>query len=67
MSAPDLEALRTACRETFGRAFSDEELEYYGPRLRRQLNAIERLRDLEADLGLTEPATVSALFGGMRP
>lgn len=67
MSEMDLQALREACLQTFGREFSDEELDYYGSRLQRQLQALERLRAWEAKLGLTEPATVSTLFGAPRP
>lgn len=45
-------------QEFFGRDFSDKDLEFFGSRLTRQLNALERLRAWEAELGLIEPATV---------
>ena len=45
-------------REFFERDFSDEDLEFYGARLSRQLNALKRLRAWESELGLIEPATV---------
>ncbi len=45
-------------QEFFGRDFSDDDLEYFGARLTRQLNALERLRAWEPELGLIEPATV---------
>jgi hypothetical protein len=48
-------------REVFGREFTDGELQYYGARLSRQLNGLERLRAWEPELGLTEPATVTRI------
>ncbi len=37
-------------REFFGRDFSDDDLQHYGPRLKRQLAALERLRAWEPEL-----------------
>ena len=48
-------------REFFGRDFTDSDLRYYGARLSRQLNGLERLRAWEPELGLTEPATVTRI------
>jgi hypothetical protein len=48
-------------REFFGRDFTDSDLQYYGARLSRQLNGLERLRAWEPELSLTEPATVTRI------
>jgi hypothetical protein len=45
-------------QEHFGRAFSDADLAFYGSRLVRQLNALERLRAWESELGMIEPTPV---------
>ena len=49
-------------RKHFGHDFSNADLQDYGARLKRQLNALERLRAWEPELGLIEPATVSRLM-----
>ena len=46
-------------REFFGRDFTDGDLQFYGARLSRQLNGLERVRAWEVELGLIEPATVT--------
>ncbi len=46
----------------FGREFSDDELEFYGARLTRQMQALERLRAWEPELGSIEPATVTRML-----
>lgn len=52
---------KTRLRAFFGRDFTDAELGFYGARLSRQLNGLERLRAWEPELGLTEPATVTRI------
>jgi hypothetical protein len=54
-------------RKVFGRDFSDSELEYFGSRLVRLLNAIERLQAWEPELGLIEPATVPRVIKTEEP
>lgn len=67
MSDAETQALLQTCRETFGREFTEAELQFFGARLKRQVAALERLRELESGLGLTEPAVVSALFRSRQP
>lgn len=62
MNGQSLDDLGKDLREAFGRDFSEKELEIYGDRFRRQLLQIRRLEAWEDKLGLTEPATVSALL-----
>jgi len=52
---------RKRLREFFGREFSDADIEFYGARLMRQLDGLERLRAWEPELGLTEPAIVTRI------
>lgn len=52
------DADRDRLREFYGHDISDKDLEYFGARLARQLNALERLRAWQPELDLTEPATV---------
>ncbi len=60
MSESETERLRAY----FGHDLSEDDIENYGPRLRRQLAAIERLRAWEGELGGIEPAVVPCLLRG---
>ncbi len=60
MSESETERLR----EVFGEHLSQADIENYGPRLRRQLAAIDRLRAWEGELGGIEPAVVPRLVRG---
>jgi len=61
---PATQSHKARIEAAYGRQFSDEEVEHYGARLQRQVNALERLRVWESELGLIEPATVSRIMGG---
>ena len=65
MNDQSRDELRRELREVFGCDFSEQELEIYGDRLRRQLLQIRRLEAWEEQLGLVEPATVSVLLSGV--